>query len=382
MLRVAFRRPHLRPPRVLALCRRDVLGAAADLRQQPDALHWGKQGLAVESGKVGWEISDTERRLAMVRHRRRHILTCFAGLLCISASCQPAGAPAGGTPEADDQLVSVAFNTPTPITLTASDPDGGPQALAYSIVSQPQHGTLTGTPPSVTYTPDTGYSGPDSFTFKANDGAADSDPATVSITVQAAGAGSTGTTEPFTTYRGTFHLTWQHQSAEFGTQSSEASGTVEFGNPIDITQLWTQYGPGTAFEAITANSPALVSNYRSVSPEGATATQVGGGTAKVSWGWLYILNSGQVAFELNVNGHLTETDCPPPGDPQPCFTRDSAAAFAGFSGGGCPLVFVAAGPDLARLEGTASETCTQTVPGPEDTVITQIATLTWDLTGS
>src|SRR5205085_734623 len=35
----------------------------------------------------------------------------------------------------------------------------------------------------VTYTPDLNYNGPDSFTFTANDGQADSAPATVSITV-------------------------------------------------------------------------------------------------------------------------------------------------------------------------------------------------------
>jgi hypothetical protein len=293
--------------------------------------------------------------------------------------------PGNLVPEADDQAVTVSFNTAKAITLTASDPDYGPQALIYSIVSPPQHGTLTGTPPSVTYTPDTAYSGPDSFTFKANDGAADSDSATVSITVQPAGApadpGSTDAPPPFTTYRGTFHLTWQHDlGAPLGTQSSEASGTVEFGSPITTGLLSSEYGPYTAFEAIRANSPALVSNWRGVSADGATTTQVGGGTANVSWGWLYILNSGQVAFELNVNGHLTETDCPPPGQPGGCYTWDSAAAFAGFSGGGCPLVFVAAGPDLGRLEGTASETCTQTNPGGTITV-TQIATLTWDLTG-
>jgi hypothetical protein len=37
--------------------------------------------------------------------------------------------------------------------------------------------------PDVIYTPESGYTGPDSFTFKANDGTVDSDTATVSITV-------------------------------------------------------------------------------------------------------------------------------------------------------------------------------------------------------
>ncbi|MFB5601211.1 MAG: Ig-like domain-containing protein, partial [Nitrososphaeraceae archaeon] len=37
---------------------------------------------------------------------------------------------------------------------------------------------------TVTYTPDDDYSGEDSFTFIANDGTAESDEATVSITVE------------------------------------------------------------------------------------------------------------------------------------------------------------------------------------------------------
>jgi hypothetical protein len=52
-------------------------------------------------------------------------------------------------------------------------------------VSQPTHGTLSGTAPSLTYTPATDYIGADSFAFKANDGTADSNTAIVSITVNA-----------------------------------------------------------------------------------------------------------------------------------------------------------------------------------------------------
>jgi len=84
-------------------------------------------------------------------------------------------------PQADDQNVSTNEATPVDITLTASDPDGDP--LIYSILSGPSHGTLTGTPPNLTYTPAGGYIGPDSFTFKANDGNLDSNVAMVSITV-------------------------------------------------------------------------------------------------------------------------------------------------------------------------------------------------------
>jgi hypothetical protein len=53
----------------------------------------------------------------------------------------------------------------------------------------PDNGTLTGTAPQLYYTPDTGYSGSDSFTFQVTDGTADSSEATVSITVTASAAG-------------------------------------------------------------------------------------------------------------------------------------------------------------------------------------------------
>src|SRR5262249_55035119 len=52
------------------------------------------------------------------------------------------------------------------------------------LVSSPSHGTLTlNASGSFTYTPAANYHGPDSFTYKANDGTADSNVATVSITV-------------------------------------------------------------------------------------------------------------------------------------------------------------------------------------------------------
>jgi hypothetical protein len=57
--------------------------------------------------------------------------------------------------------------------------------LTYSVVSAPSHGTLSGTGASRTYTPAAGYSGADSFTFKASDGTLESNTATVSITVRA-----------------------------------------------------------------------------------------------------------------------------------------------------------------------------------------------------
>lgn len=85
-------------------------------------------------------------------------------------------------PVALDQAVATAENMPRDIVLTATDPDG--DALTYAAVSAPGHGTLTGTPPAVTYRPSAGYYGPDTFTFRANDGKTNSNVATVSVTVE------------------------------------------------------------------------------------------------------------------------------------------------------------------------------------------------------
>ncbi len=54
----------------------------------------------------------------------------------------------------------------------------------FSTATLPQNGGLTGNPPTVTYTPNAGFDGVDSFTFTVNDGTDNSAPATVSITVQ------------------------------------------------------------------------------------------------------------------------------------------------------------------------------------------------------
>src|SRR5436309_477509 len=67
-----------------------------------------------------------------------------------------------------------------------NDTDIDGDALTAVLVSGPSHGTLTLNPDGcVSYNPAPGYNGPDSFSYKANDGAADSDVATVTITVHA-----------------------------------------------------------------------------------------------------------------------------------------------------------------------------------------------------
>jgi hypothetical protein len=84
-------------------------------------------------------------------------------------------------PVADSQAVEIPSGRPRQIRLTAMDPDNEP--LTWSIVSPPSHGSLSGTPPLITYTPSPGYAGPDSFQFQVNDATLASNAATVSLTV-------------------------------------------------------------------------------------------------------------------------------------------------------------------------------------------------------
>jgi RHS repeat-associated protein len=85
-------------------------------------------------------------------------------------------------PVANAQSAQAIRTSPIALVLAAADPDGDP--LQYAIVAAPLHGTLTGTPPAVTYVANSGYIGNDSFTFTAADPYSTSNAATVSIVVQ------------------------------------------------------------------------------------------------------------------------------------------------------------------------------------------------------
>jgi len=49
-------------------------------------------------------------------------------------------------------------------------------------MTAPENGTLTGTAPNLSYNPNTNHVGTDSFTFKVNDTASESNIASVNIT--------------------------------------------------------------------------------------------------------------------------------------------------------------------------------------------------------
>ena len=107
-------------------------------------------------------------------------------------------APANTAPTANDDTATTTQDTPTTITLTGTDAEQCD--LTFTVGKQPNHGSV-GTPGTVAcvpgspnsdsativYTPDSGYTGSDSFTFRVNDGSSSSPPATIAITVAAGG---------------------------------------------------------------------------------------------------------------------------------------------------------------------------------------------------
>jgi hypothetical protein len=84
-------------------------------------------------------------------------------------------------PAAVGQVLTLDEDTSLAVTLGALDPEG--DALTFTVTSQPLNGTLSGLAPNLTYTPDADFNGADSFAFIANDGALDSAPGLIELTV-------------------------------------------------------------------------------------------------------------------------------------------------------------------------------------------------------
>jgi len=88
----------------------------------------------------------------------------------------PNAVPAGTA-----QTAAATEDTAQRITLRGADADG--DAIRFAVSGGPGRGTLSGTPPEVTYTPNSNVNGADSFSFTVTDGIDVSAPAVVTINI-------------------------------------------------------------------------------------------------------------------------------------------------------------------------------------------------------
>ena len=101
---------------------------------------------------------------------------------CSSSSSKPTEPTVPTQPPTVNNLtLTTNEDTPTTFTMTGTDP--GNFALTFSIATQPQHGTLTTSGSSGTYTPKSNYNGEDTFGFIATNGTLTSTAGIATITI-------------------------------------------------------------------------------------------------------------------------------------------------------------------------------------------------------
>ena len=174
---------------------------------------------------------------------------------------------------AEDTLLTV---TAPGVLTNDTDVDVG-TTLTASLMAGPLYGMLTlNADGSFTYTPAAGYVGPDSFTYKVNDGQAYSNVATVSITVTqvtravtfVAGAGGTltGTTsQTVNLYGSTAPVTAEPNPGYHFVNWTGAGGFSSTSNPLTVSNV-------TADLTITAN---FVNSPPTANPQSVTVSQNG-----------------------------------------------------------------------------------------------------------
>jgi hypothetical protein len=176
--------------------------------------------------------------------------------------------PVNDAPTANAQTVSTNEDIAKAITLSGNDVEG--DTLTYSIVTGPSHGVLSGSGASRTYTPAANYSGPDSFTFKVNDGSLDSTSATVSITVNAvndapvAGAQSVSTNEDTATAITLSATDVEGDTLTYSVVSGPSHGTLS-GTAPNLTYTPTANYNGSDSFTFKANDGSTDSNTATVS---------------------------------------------------------------------------------------------------------------------
>jgi len=174
-----------------------------------------------------------------ISRRDWRILLWILAFLPPLAGCGGGGSSdaSSGAPTAISSGVLTSEDVPVDSTLSATDAEGDP--LTFSVVNNPTLGTASITNAATgayTYIPDPDAYGTDSFTFKANDGSADSNTATVTVTIAAAEDPPVATPGSLTT-----------------DEDTSASGTLIASDPDGDPLTYRIVSDGTAGSAVVTD---------------------------------------------------------------------------------------------------------------------------------
>ena len=137
-----------------------------------------------------------------------------------------------------------------------NDTDADNGSLTAIKVSDPAHGILSlNANGSFTYTPNAGYSGADSFTYKANDGASDSNVATVTLTVNPGNALSLTVTKIADTNDGVCDADCSLREAIAAAASGD---TVQFASPLFDTAQTITLSDAAGFQTLIINKTLII----------------------------------------------------------------------------------------------------------------------------
>jgi CubicO group peptidase (beta-lactamase class C family) len=110
-----------------------------------------------------------------------HRLLIVAALAASLLNGCGGGGPTNQAPLARNATSALAQGAAATIDLPVTDPDS--TNLTIEVLSQPAHGVVAGNTLQVTYTPETTFTGTDTFTYRASDGQATSATATITVKV-------------------------------------------------------------------------------------------------------------------------------------------------------------------------------------------------------
>jgi len=178
----------------------ELNGVAPDLSYVSDAGFRGDDGFSYRAndGTVNSDIANVTINVALPR-------------------------PANSIPVANRQVLETLVDQPLSFLLSGSDLEG--KSLTFEVTVNPQHGSLGGSAPNLSYTPDAGFTGTDELQFTVSDGDKVSAAASVLLTVNQQPVSSGATlSNPIATPLIDGTLDEWNTSKEFGSDPDDVSG--------------------------------------------------------------------------------------------------------------------------------------------------------------